>query len=52
MDALDYIIEAQQRGILPTLEATKVKGKCRHCGKIVGRGVWMHEKTCKDAKQK
>lgn len=62
MDALDYIIEAQQRGMIPfkfnttnlmVLElGVRTKGKCLKCGRIIGRGVWMHEKTCKGAEHK
>jgi hypothetical protein len=50
VNALDYIMEAQQRGLYDN--PPKIKGKCRHCGKIIGRGVWAHEKACKAAKAK
>jgi hypothetical protein len=52
-DAFDYVLEAELLGLyeekrpLPAPTAPAIKGTCRHCGKVVGRGVWAHEKHCK-----
>lgn len=52
-DALSFIMDAQELGLLPGLERPapseppKVKGHCRYCGKAVAQGVFMHEKSCK-----
>lgn len=36
----------------PIPEPTKpiVKGCCKHCGKMIGRGLHLHEKSCKGVK--
>jgi len=51
-DALSFIMDAQELGLLPVLarpantEPPKVKGHCRYCGKPVKQGVFLHEKFC------
>jgi hypothetical protein len=51
-DLVSFIHEAQEHLVLltPAPEPQPIKGKCRHCGKPVARGIWMHEKHCKEAK--
>lgn len=54
-DALSFIIEAQELGLLPGFPEPrltlaewpeKVPGHCRYCGKPMARGIWAHEKSC------